>query len=99
MAAPLGNQNAARAKQWRDAIVRQVTKRGGSLADGLALAAEKLVAKAIDDGERWALEELGNRLDGKPAQAIIGDAESDPVQMIHKVVREVVRANADHQDG
>lgn len=76
--APLGNQNAARAKKWREAIMRALARKSGSVEAGLDAAADKLAALAIDQSDKWALEEIGNRLDGKPAQAIIGGDEDDP---------------------
>ena len=42
--------------------------------------AEVLLEKA-NEGDLAAIKELGDRLDGKPAQAIVGDANSDPVKM------------------
>lgn len=76
-----GNQNAVRAKRWREAILRALARRSGSVEAGLDAAADKLAILAIDDGDKWALEEIGNRLDGKPAQAIVGDDDHAPVKM------------------
>lgn len=81
MAAPAGNQNAVRAKKWRDAIMRALARKSGSVDAGLDAAADKLAALAIDEGDKWAMEEIGNRLDGKPAQAIVGDDDHPPVKM------------------
>jgi hypothetical protein len=72
MAAPIGNQNAAKAKQWSAAIERALEARGAG--DRLA-ALNALAAKLLDkceEGDMTALKELGDRLDGKPAQAITG---------------------------
>lgn len=80
MAAPLGNHNARNAKRWQSAITRALAKLDGNGVDGgLDRLATKLV-KAAADGERWALREVGDRLDGKPAQVIAGDPES-PLQV------------------
>jgi len=76
-----GNQNAVRAKRWREAILRALARKSGSVEAGLDAAADKLAKLAIDDGDRWALEEIGDRLDGKPAQAIVGDDDHPPVKM------------------
>ena len=77
MGAPVGNQNAARAKQWRAAIERALDKRAGAdRAKALNDLAEKLLEKC-DEGDLGALRELGDRLDGKPAQAIVGGEEGD----------------------
>ena len=47
--------------------------------------AEALIAKAAE-GDMGALKELGDRLDGKPSQAIVGDASADPVQTAVRVL-------------
>ena len=67
-------------KIWRDAILRAVARRE-SKKDPQAVEklAEALVAKGID-GDVSALREIGDRLDGKPAQTIMGDAAA-PVHM------------------
>ncbi len=78
MAAPAGNQNAAKGKKWREAIARALARKCGSVEQGLDAAADKLAILAIDESDKWALEEIGNRFDGRPAQAIIGGEEDDP---------------------
>lgn len=93
-----GNQNAARAKKWREAIMRALARKSGSVDAGLDAAADKLAALAIDDGDKWAMEEIGNRLDGKPAQALIGGDDDDPPIRYQKVERVLVRADAADQD-
>jgi hypothetical protein len=81
MGAPVGNQNAARAKVWQAAILRALDKRGaGDRVKALDELAEFLLA-ACSTGELAALKELGDRLDGKPAQTIGGDPEGAPVAM------------------
>jgi hypothetical protein len=71
MGAPVGNQNAAKAKVWTMAIERALEKRGVSRVEALDKLAEKLLALA-EAGDLGALKELGDRLEGKPAQAITG---------------------------
>lgn len=100
MAAPLGNQNAARAKVWRAAIERALERR--IPADQRIKAIDELADKLLElcaKGELSALQEFGNRLDGKPPQAIVGDDEADPIRVIQKVERVVIRANAADRDG
>lgn len=77
--APIGNKNATKEKRWGSAITRVLARNSGGrgVEGGLEDAAEKLVRAALA-GEQWALIELGNRMDGKPAQAIIGGGEDDP---------------------
>lgn len=95
MAAPLGNQNAARAKKWRDAILRALARKSGSVDQGLDAAADKLATLAIDDGDKWALEEIGNRVDGKPHQSVglAGDEEGNPVKVEQILIRAIDAAD------
>lgn len=80
MGAPTGNQNAARAKIWRAAIQRALERRSASRTDGIkeidALAEQLL--NLVAAGDLGALKEFGDRIDGKPAQAIIGGEGDDP---------------------
>lgn len=86
MGAPVGNKNATRAKKWREAIMRALARKSGSVDAGLDAAADKLAALAIDDGDKWALEHIADRLDGKPAQAIIGGDEDDnPIKITGRI--------------
>ena len=60
-------------------------------------AIDELADKLLDecaDGNLSALQELGNRLDGKPAQAltVAGDADN-PLSVVQRVERVLVRAN------
>lgn len=94
MGAPVGNQNAAKAKQWTAAIQRALAKRSKvESQQAIDDLAEKLLI-ACDKGEIGALKELGDRLEGKPAQALTigGDADS-PLE--HKMEVVLVRASTD----
>jgi DNA-binding GntR family transcriptional regulator len=74
--APEGNQNAIKGKMWRSAIMRALSKRAkGDQVKALDDLAEKFLA-AVETGDITAFRELGDRLDGKAAQMIIGDAEN-----------------------
>lgn len=73
MAAPKNPRGAKSDKIWRDAVMRAVHRemeKGGSKR--LEMLADRLVAKALE-GDVSALKEIGDRLDGKPTQAIAGD--------------------------
>lgn len=75
MAAPLGNQNAAKAKIWEQALKRALARYSGKNVDaGLDVLADKVVVAATE-GDQWAITEIGNRMDGKPATVVAGDAE------------------------
>lgn len=65
--APEGNQNSIKSNRlWAETIKRAVTQSDG---ERLRRIAEVLLTKA-EDGDMNAIKELGDRLDGKAAQAI-----------------------------
>lgn len=74
--APIGNSNAAKGKPWAAAINRALAKRSlASQKEALDDLAEALLANC-ESGDMSALKELGDRLDGKAAQAIVGPGEN-----------------------
>ena len=98
MPAPLNPKGAKSDKIWRDAIMRAVRRLDGDEAprdakpeQRLERLADMLVSKGLD-GEVPALREIGDRLDGKPAQAITGEIEN-PLNIIHEIRRTIVRPN------
>lgn len=80
--APIGNANAKNAKRWQSAVTRALARlsEGAGVEAGLDRLADQLVSAAAA-GEQWALKEVGDRLDGKPAQIIAGDDELPPLQI------------------
>lgn len=87
--APVGNDNAAKGKKWAGAIRRALHEyQSDSVKQGEALLeiAKGVVRDALA-GDASARREIGDRLDGKPAQAIIaqGDDEGGPIQHHHTV--------------
>ncbi len=103
MGAPLGNDNACKDRDWTKAIRRALALADSASAESdpaisrrqLIRIAEVFLDKAAD-GDMAALKELGDRLDGKPHQAL--DLGSDPNRpVIQKIVREIVRTP--HTDG
>ena len=75
MAAPIGNNYAAKSKQWTMAIERALEKRKTTRAEALDELAEKLLSKC-DEADLQALRELGDRLEGKPSQVIGNDPDN-----------------------
>ena len=69
-----GNKNAAHDKPWSAAVRRALLANDGQKLRALA---EKLVEKALE-GDIPAIKEIGDRMEGKPAQAIVG-ADGGPV--------------------
>lgn len=92
MAAPIGNTNAVKGKRWNDAISRALEARSrAKQIDALDDLAEKLLS-ACDLGDITALKELGDRLDGKPGQAV--QLSGDPDNPVHtKATVEFVNAD------
>ena len=79
--APKGNNNAGKGTDWRDAIRFELARIGREIEGddpaykkGLRKCAQEFIA-AAQQGEGWALRELGDRMDGKPAQAIEASGE------------------------
>lgn len=62
--APKGSRNAAKGKEWFDALRKQCVQR--KTLDKIA----QVVCEKAEAGEMWAIQEIGNRFDGKPAQAL-----------------------------
>ena len=79
MAAPAGNNNAAKAKVWAAAIERALQKRSRleqkEILDELA---DQLITLGLS-GDLPALKEIGDRLEGKPAQAVVGTGEGGAI--------------------
>ena len=68
--APEGNDNAKKGRAWTQAIRKALAFYSG---EGATAGMEKLARKLIDaaeNGDAWALKELGDRIEGKPAQSI-----------------------------
>lgn len=96
MGAPLGNQNAVKGKRWSQAIERALVAypaKPVSLESnrGIDEAAFEFVAKLMADKDIGFFRELGDRLDGKPAQAIIGDSGADPINVLQRIERVIVK--------
>ncbi len=88
MGAPIGNQNAAKAKRWAAAIDRALDRRAQQrgLRDAQE-ALDELATKfldAVEAGDISAFRELGDRLEGKPAQAITGDG-GGPIETVSRI--------------
>lgn len=80
MAAPVGNRNARKGKDWFDALRKECVQK-----QALEKIAKVVVEKAIA-GEQWAIAEIGNRFDGKPAQAVeVSGADGGPVETVSRI--------------
>jgi hypothetical protein len=84
MPAPQTNSGYKSEKSWRDAILRAVNRRsnGKGSPKRLEMIADKCATEAMN-GESWAIREIGDRLDGKPAQAIAIKGDPDSPVIFH----------------
>lgn len=82
--APEGNQNAKKGRDWTQAIRKALAHYSGEGATkGMEKLAQKLI-EAAEKGDAWALREIGDRIEGKPAQMLIGDP-GNPLEVVHTV--------------
>lgn len=90
-----GNKNQSRTKPWSDALRRALARfdDDGKIEQGQALnrIADQFVKSAYS-GDKEAIQEIANRLDGKPAQAVAIDEDSGPLTI--KIIRETVQSQA-----
>jgi len=90
MARPLGSPN--KDKPFRDALRLAINEADGDVRR-LRRVADALIAKAMS-GDVQAIKELGDRLDGKPAQAIVGGDDDDAPLRVEMIERVIVRPKA-----
>lgn len=83
---PSGSQN--KDKPFRDALRMEIAEAAEDRRD-LRRIARKLLSKA-EEGDVQAIREVADRLDGKVPQAVIGDSESDPINVISEIRRVIV---------
>jgi hypothetical protein len=100
MAAPVGNQNAKKARLWSSALDRALARaaEGAGVEAGLDKIADKVVAGAIN-GDKDCWQEVAQRKDGKVPQGIIGGDENDPAISVNVIERVIVRAKASDTNG
>ncbi len=84
-----GNENSGRReKPFLNALMLEL-KAAGSDMPRLRSIAKQLIEKA-DTGDMQAIKEFADRLDGKPAQAIMDDETGGPLSI---VIKQFVLAN------
>ena len=92
MANPRGQQ---RDKPFRDALRMEIADAG---EDHKALRrVARALLKAAEAGKIDAIREVGDRMDGKVAQALVGDDRSGPLMIVTGVVRHTDLEVFDHQ--
>ena len=91
--AQIGNRNSSKGREWSDAVRRAMFAESNEIDDKgerkkkLYVAATQLVDLACE-GDMAALKECGDRLDGKPAQAITGP-QGEPITLVQRVIVQV----------
>ena len=94
-----GNPGGRRKNRpWRDAIERAITRANKEGMQAVDELADAFLAACLS-GDVAALKELGDRIDGKVPQAIVGDEDEAPLNVVHKIVREIVRPQPNNPDG
>jgi hypothetical protein len=100
-----GNNNAAKGKRWFEAIdkaLKQYTDKKRHIEAGQALdRIAKLVVREALDGSFWAIEEIGDRLDGKAAQSINITGEVTHVRELSdgELLERLAALTAEHSPG
>lgn len=83
MAAPIGNQNAAKSRMFEQALIREIKQR--DLKDGEGETLRKIASMMIDaaqGGDLQTAKEVRDTLDGKPKQQTeLTGADGGPIQM------------------
>lgn len=82
-----GNSNSGKRKdkQFHTALSMVLAKLQETEGRGLNRIAEQLITMA-EGGDIQAIKELADRLDGKPAQAIVGGDEGDnPISVVNTI--------------
>jgi len=94
MPAPIANKNQSRSKPWTDALRRALARfdDDGKIEAGQALnrIADQYVKTAFN-GDKDAIAEIANRLDGKPAQSVAIDEDSGPLTI--EIVKRIVKSS------
>ena len=82
-----GRQGHKAEKIWRDAVMRAVKRvQKGDTTKPLERLADQLVQEGLA-GNVVALKEIGDRLDGRPAQTVAGDPDQ-PMELVVRVVKQ-----------
>ena len=76
-----GNDNATKGAECKQALKRALAhKSGQTFREGLDLVMTKYVEAACN-GEPWAMRDIQDRLDGKPAQGLeVSGPDGGPVE-------------------
>lgn len=72
MAAPKGNKFGSKAKECEQALRRALARKYDStdFRKGLDAISSKIVDLAANDGDKWAIDTIFDRIDGRPGQSL-----------------------------
>lgn len=82
-----GNQHGKNQRKFHDMLNVALSDEKKN-PKALRKIADKLISEA-QKGEAWAIKELADRLDGKPAQMVVGDPDQ-PLALIEKIERVII---------
>jgi hypothetical protein len=85
MAAPEGNTNSSKSNRLFANTIRRIATQE---PERLRRIVEALYDKA-EQGDNNAIQQIGDRLDGKPAQVIQGD-EDNPLAVITRIEQVII---------
>lgn len=89
--APIGNQNSAKGKRWKSVIEKRL-----EALQAMEKIADSLITEAMT-GNIQAIKEIGDRIDGKPAQSIEAtglDGGAIRLERIERVITDPANRNA-----
>lgn len=91
-----GNQEAKKANRKRAKVVQQqlTSALNEAYESGektkLRTIIDRWITNAIE-GDQSAINAIADRMDGKPAQALVGDDDEDPINVLQRIERIIVR--------
>ena len=90
--APTGNSNATKGKRLFNSALKRALTQGPERIEKIV----NMLIEQAEAGEPWAVKELIDRVDGKPAQSIIGGDDDDPaIRTVSEIlIRAVDAANS-----
>jgi hypothetical protein len=85
----------SKAKPFKDALLLEAkAAENGQPCEAQPGSLRWNARKLLEQGEVPAIREIADRLDGKVPQAIGGDDELDPINLVHRIERVIVRQDA-----
>lgn len=89
-----GNPNGRpkRAKLFETALMMELKEAGEDMPELRKIARNLIKLCGSDENPLPAIKEFADRMDGKVPQAIVGDDEHDPVNVLTKIERVIVKA-------